>query len=434
MENQRPFDIAIFGCTGNAGRAVALHTLKMALREGGIKVALAGRNKNKVNTFAKEIFNEISNTWDKSRRSSVFREAPRVFEVIQADAMKSEEMLNLARSTKVLVACAGPYGRYGEASVKAAVEGKCHYVDITGETPWVQKMVRKYGDAAKKAGITLCSFSGYDCVPAEFAMVKCQDEIERNKDTLVSLDLVFKAKGGGLPRGTIHTLLDGVEHGMSFKKRSGPRLPGVIPPPAYKSEMKSSLGLMHWLLPVYTNGRFTGPNFMSAVNVPVMLWSSSQLSRKSFRIRDRNAVGPSSLFSLFGLVPTLIYEWILFCAVFLLLLPPVRWFIRRFLKTYTFDGAPKGVVTLRASATSSHKNNNVNFEMKIPGDPGIYATGLLASAVAYAILDCESSSGKKKMKSGFVPPVAALNESGCLDSRLKIFGVDFSLGSKVKGA
>ena len=58
MENQRPFDIAIFGCTscvslrnfffkppqqqpyvgtGNAGRAVALHTLKMALREGGIK-------------------------------------------------------------------------------------------------------------------------------------------------------------------------------------------------------------------------------------------------------------------------------------------------------------------------------------------------------------------------------------------------------------
>lgn len=64
--------------------------------------------------------------------------------MVEADAKKPAQMLNLARSTKVLVACAGPYGRYGEASVKAACEGKCHYVDITGEVPWVSKMARTW--------------------------------------------------------------------------------------------------------------------------------------------------------------------------------------------------------------------------------------------------------------------------------------------------
>ncbi|KAL3773980.1 hypothetical protein ACHAW5_000580 [Stephanodiscus triporus] len=54
-------------------------------------------------------------------------------------------MLDMARSTDVVVSCAGPYGRYGEASVKACVEGGAHYVDITGE----------YGAAAERAGVTL---------------------------------------------------------------------------------------------------------------------------------------------------------------------------------------------------------------------------------------------------------------------------------------
>mgnify|MGYP002012938368 FL=1 len=397
-------------------------------------MALAGRSVDKVKKFAKGILDEITSTWGKERRTSVFREAGGLYEVVKADAKKPSEMLNLARSTKVLVACAGPYGRYGEASVKAACEGKCHYVDITGEVPWVQRMARAYDAQAQKANITLCSFSGYDCVPAELAMIKCQDEIEKNNNHMESLDLVFKSKGGGLPRGTIHTLLDGIEHGMSFKKRATgtPRPAKVVPPASYKSSVRSSLGLMHWILPANTLGRFTGPNFMSAVNVPVLYWSSHKFSKykNPFQIRDRSAVGPAkSVFSLYGLIPTLIYEVVLFTAGFMLLLPPVRWLIRRFLKTYSYDGSSKGVVTLRAHGTSSAKGGGADFTMTLPGDPGIYATGLLAAAVAFAILD-NTALAKGSMPSGFVPPVAALNASGCLDYRLKKFGVEFSVKSK----
>ena len=264
-------------------------------------------------------------------------------------------------------------------------------------------------------------------------MIKCQDEIEKTNEIMEALDLVFKSKGGGLPRGTIHTLLDGVERRMSFKKRATgtPRPAKVIPPPIYKTFVSSSLGLMHWILPAYTLGRFTGPNFMSAVNVPVLYWSSHKSSKYKhpFQIRDRSAVGPAkSVFSGYGLIPTLIYEVVLFTAGFMLLLPPVRWLIRRFLKTYSYDGSPKGVVTLRAHGTSEVKGEGADFTMTLPGDPGIYATGLLAAAVAFALLD-STTLHAGSVPSGFVPPVAALNSSGCLDYRFKKFGVEVSVKS-----
>ena len=86
---------------------MALHVLKMALRDGGVNVALAGRNVDKVKKFAKGILDEITSSWGKERRTSVFREAHKLYEVVEADAKKPAQMLNLARSTKVLVACAG---------------------------------------------------------------------------------------------------------------------------------------------------------------------------------------------------------------------------------------------------------------------------------------------------------------------------------------
>lgn len=46
----RPHSIAVFGCTGNAGRAVAYHAVKVAARKPSenICVALSGRNREKV--------------------------------------------------------------------------------------------------------------------------------------------------------------------------------------------------------------------------------------------------------------------------------------------------------------------------------------------------------------------------------------------------
>jgi hypothetical protein len=63
--------------------------------------------------------------------------------IAQADATKPETLEAMCSQAKVVLTCAGPYGRYGEPVVKACVETATPYVDITGEFPWVQQMKRK---------------------------------------------------------------------------------------------------------------------------------------------------------------------------------------------------------------------------------------------------------------------------------------------------
>jgi hypothetical protein len=72
----RPYSIAVFGCTGNAGRGVAYHVVKSAiLRHSAaqsarsttttnttklpIRVALAGRSRDKVNKIYESIIEEL---------------------------------------------------------------------------------------------------------------------------------------------------------------------------------------------------------------------------------------------------------------------------------------------------------------------------------------------------------------------------------------
>lgn len=50
-----------------------------------------------------------------------------------ADVADEKSLLDMAKSCRVLVNCVGPYRFYGEAVVKACVEAKTDYLDISGE-------------------------------------------------------------------------------------------------------------------------------------------------------------------------------------------------------------------------------------------------------------------------------------------------------------
>ena len=52
---------------------------------------------------------------------------------MQADATKLEELSALARSTKLLLNCVGPYRFTGEAVVAACVDAATDYLDVSGE-------------------------------------------------------------------------------------------------------------------------------------------------------------------------------------------------------------------------------------------------------------------------------------------------------------
>mmetsp|Transcript_26773 Transcript_26773/g.57602 ORF Transcript_26773/g.57602 Transcript_26773/m.57602 type:complete len:459 (+) Transcript_26773:89-1465(+) len=419
----RPHSIAVFGCTGNAGRAVAYQSIKSAAKKpnNNIHVALSGRNRAKVEKVLDGIIVEL-------RSEGIHTDDTKV-DIIIADASDEESMLKLAKSTKILVSCAGPYMRYGETAVKACVEGGAHYVDITGEVAFIEKMISQYGGKAEDAGVALCPFSGYDCVPAELAMWLVSKALEMEDAKLGDLALNFRAKGGGLPRGTIDTILDGADGKGQYERKDGDER---FYPKEYRKTAKDALSLSNFALPKYQLGQCTGPNFMSVINVPVLCRAAPILGISSdLTVSDRSVVsGAPTFLNGYGMFGTLTYIATLFVGAIAFAVPPVRGTIRNRLKGYSFNGNPAGKVFVDASGLSLNKKSTATAKCVFPGDAGIYATGHFAAGVANALLDATSSDSSYPMPlAGFHSPVAALDgcRQGLLADHLKDMGAEIKV-------
>jgi short subunit dehydrogenase-like uncharacterized protein len=115
----RRFDIVLYGASGFTG----VYVLEEFFRSGyadRFRFAIAGRNKNKLETTLKEVGDligkNISNT-----------------PIIIADSSNPSQLDEMAKQTRLIINVVGPYRLYGEAVVKAAVENGTSHVDISGE-------------------------------------------------------------------------------------------------------------------------------------------------------------------------------------------------------------------------------------------------------------------------------------------------------------
>jgi len=89
---------------------------------------------------------------------------PAAVEICNLDA---EQLDALAKKTFILITTVGPYGRYGNLSFKACAENGTHYLDVTGELPWVYKMLKNYESTAKATGAMMFPQFGIESAPAD---------------------------------------------------------------------------------------------------------------------------------------------------------------------------------------------------------------------------------------------------------------------------
>ena len=101
MPEARAFDVIVYGATGFTGRLVAEHMLAKYGVGKGVRWALAGRSKAKLET----VRNEIG--------------APAELPLVIADASDAASITVMALSTKAIVTTVGPYQLYGEPLVAA---------------------------------------------------------------------------------------------------------------------------------------------------------------------------------------------------------------------------------------------------------------------------------------------------------------------------
>jgi short subunit dehydrogenase-like uncharacterized protein len=164
--------IIIFGATGYTGRLVAKR-----LAAQGASPILAGRSEASVRELAE----------------------PLGLEWRVADALRQNSVFALLESGDVLVSTVGPFMKWGEPAVRAAIAAKGVYIDSTGEPPFIRRVFEEFGPPAERAGAALLPAMGYDYVPGTLAAGLA---LEEAGEAAVRVDVGYFAFGAGISAGT----------------------------------------------------------------------------------------------------------------------------------------------------------------------------------------------------------------------------------------
>ncbi len=77
----------------------------------------------------------------------------------------------MASRTRVVLDLVGPYTLYGEPVIEACVANGSHYVDLTGEIPFVRRMIDAFHDRAAAAGVKVVQVCGFEALPPDLAVL-----------------------------------------------------------------------------------------------------------------------------------------------------------------------------------------------------------------------------------------------------------------------
>lgn len=153
MTNTREFDVVLFGATGYTGQLVADH---LAAHAGGARLALAGRNRERLQHVCSEI------------RSSL--------PLLVGDSQDPAFVSQLAQRAKVVCTTVGPYSLYGERLVAACVDAGTSYCDLTGEVHFIRYMIDRYEERARRSGARIVHCCGFDSIPSDLGTFYLQEQ------------------------------------------------------------------------------------------------------------------------------------------------------------------------------------------------------------------------------------------------------------------
>ncbi len=173
----RDLDIILYGATGFTGRQTVKYFQQHA--PANLRWAIAGRNRSRLESLNANV------------------------EILTAEASNQQEIDALVARTRVLLTTAGPFALYGTGFVDACVRLKTHYVDITGETHWVRKLIDRYHEKAQAEGTRIIPCCGFDSVPSDLGAMLIAEALGPETSEIKAF---FKMRGG-LNGGTFASMM-----------------------------------------------------------------------------------------------------------------------------------------------------------------------------------------------------------------------------------
>jgi len=200
--SDRDFDVIVWGATGFTGRLVAEY---LALTYGvgrQLRWAIAGRSADKLASIASMV------------SESQAEELPQLL----ADINDPDSIDQLVQKTRVICTTVGPYALYGSVMVEACVKHGTHCCDLTGETPWMRKMIDQHQTAAESSGAKIVHTCGFDSIPSDIGVYFLQ-QCMREKYLAQAAEIKYRvvSSAGGVSGGTVASMMNMMDEAKTDK-------------------------------------------------------------------------------------------------------------------------------------------------------------------------------------------------------------------------
>ncbi len=265
-------DLVVVGATGFTGRQAAAYLAAHAPPE--LRWALVGRNEARLLAVR-----------DGLGPAQAGREC------LVVDTQDEAAVEALVARTRVVLTTVGPYAQYGEPLLAACARQGRHYVDITGETPWVARMIERHHATALESGARIVPFCGFDSVPSDLgAWMLAEHQRQRGGAALAEVLALFRARGG-FNGGTLASALGMMERGDGRTVARPDLLNAPGPIGTYPRDQRGAVY-------VAEASTWSAPFFMEAVNTRVVRRTASLLAGgpedpgPAFRYREAMRTGP----------------------------------------------------------------------------------------------------------------------------------------------
>jgi short subunit dehydrogenase-like uncharacterized protein len=163
--SDRDFDIVLLGATGFTGRLIAAYLAEAAPPTA--RLGLAGRSEAKLAEVAAGLGREVG--------------------LVVVDATDPVGLRRLADSTRVLMTTGGPYVAHGDPVVGACAAAGTDYLDLCGESEFVDETYLRHHATAVGSGARLVHACGFDSIPHDLGAQFTVEQLGAGPDQAVEV-------------------------------------------------------------------------------------------------------------------------------------------------------------------------------------------------------------------------------------------------------
>lgn len=381
----REYDIIVYGASGYTAK----HVVKELICEN-IKMALSSRCSAAIRKNLSEI---------KGIHSVPIYECP------------AENIRSISSRTKIILNCAGPYILSGEEVIQACIDTETHYLDISGETFFIEQILKKYDEEASRKNIYIINCCGFDSIPADVGTEYLKSRLGCD----IEIFSLMKLKNIEINKTTYESLIYGLQNMEKLK--------------SLRNKSKTR--------PISSIKKYFYNHKTMSYNVIFMGTDPSVVKRTQTIMKEK---GFRSAKYLAYLDVGNYYNLLIFKIYFLLFMFLCRFKIGQYILKWFPSFFTFGIV--KASRPKDEKLKKSSFEiiffgkslesskeikMCITGpDPGYITTSICLSQASLCLLDILKGRGSRVFSGGVLTPGCAFHNTDLVD-RLKKKGINFNI-------